>query len=139
MHLPMLLQQAREHVIARFRPILNEHGVTEQQRRIVRVLLERGPLEPREIVRAYCISSPSLAGILARMDELGLVRRSPVDGDRRRVRISPTPKSRTLAARIAPQVEAAHREIEAAVGARFIAELYRTLDQLVEALAEPRR
>jgi homoprotocatechuate degradation regulator HpaR len=138
-NLPMLLLQARERVIARFRPILNAAGVTEQQWRIIRVLLERGPLEPREIVTACCISSPSLAGILARMDELGLVRRSAVDGDRRRVRISPTPKSRALAARIAPQVEAAYREIEAAVGSRFSAELYRTLDQLVAALAEPRR
>jgi DNA-binding MarR family transcriptional regulator len=48
-NLPLLLLQARERVMARFRPILNEHGITEQQWRIVRLLLEEGPLEPREI------------------------------------------------------------------------------------------
>lgn len=135
-NLPMLLLQARERVIARFRPILNAAGVTEQQWRIVRVLLERGPLEPREIVQACCISSPSLAGILARMDDLGLVRRDKVDGDLRRVRVSLTPKSRALAARIAPQVEAAYAAIEARIGRQFTAEFYRTLDDLIAALDE---
>ena len=135
-NLPMLLLQARERVIVRFRPILNAAGVTEQQWRIVRVLLERGPLEPREIVQACCISSPSLAGILARMDDLGLVRRDKVDGDLRRVRVSLTPKSRALAARIAPQVEAAYAAIEARIGRQFTSEFYRTLDDLIAALDE---
>ena len=135
-NLPMLLLQARERVIARFRPILNAHGVTEQQWRIVRVLLERGPLEPREIVQACCISSPSLAGILARMDDLGLVRRAGVDGDLRRVSVSLTPRSRALAARIAPQVEAAYAAIEARIGRQFTSEFYRTLDDLIAALDE---
>jgi len=135
-NLPMLLLQARELVIARFRPILNAAGVTEQQWRIVRVLLERGPLEPREIVQACCISSPSLAGILARMDDMGLVRRAKVDGDLRRVRVSLTPKSLALAARIAPQVEAAYAAIEARIGRQFTAEFYRTLDDLIAALDE---
>ncbi|MEP6969528.1 MAG: MarR family transcriptional regulator, partial [Betaproteobacteria bacterium] len=74
-NLPLLLLQAREQVIARFRPLLNENGVTEQQWRIVRALLETGPLEPREIVVVCGISSPSLAGVLARMEELDLVAR----------------------------------------------------------------
>ena len=46
-NLPLLLLQAREHVIARFRPILNANGITEQQWRIVRALIDTGPLEPR--------------------------------------------------------------------------------------------
>ena len=133
-NLPMLLLQARERVIGRFRPILNEHGVTEQQWRIVRVLLEQGPLEPREIVTACCISSPSLTGILARMDDLGLVKRERIDGDLRRVKVSLTPRSRALAARIAPQVEAAYAAIEARIGREFTADFYRTLDDLITAL-----
>jgi homoprotocatechuate degradation regulator HpaR len=135
-NLPMLLLQARERVIGRFRPILNEHGVTEQQWRIVRVLLEQGPLEPREIVTACCISSPSLAGILARMDDVGLVKRERIDGDLRRVKVSLTPKSRALAARIAPQVEAAYSAIEARIGREFTADFYRTLDDLIVALED---
>jgi homoprotocatechuate degradation regulator HpaR len=133
-NLPLLLLQARERVIARFRPILNEHGVTEQQWRIVRTLLERGPLEPRELVEVCQISSPSLAGVLARMDEAGWVLRSRVDGDQRRVRVSLTPQSVALAEAMAPQIEAAYAEIEARLGDVFTQRFYAVLDALIERL-----
>ena len=99
-NLPLLLLQAREGVLAHFRPILNAHGVTEQQWRIIRALLEAGgPLEPRQIGELCRISSPSLAGVLARMDERGLVRRERVAADPRRVMVSLSPHSRALAGR----------------------------------------
>ena len=46
------------------------------------------PLGPRQIVGVCGISSPSLAGVLARMDDLGLVTRVRLDHDQRRVRVS---------------------------------------------------
>ncbi len=92
-NLPLLLLQAREHVIARFRPILNAHGITEQQWRIVRALIDTGPLEPREIGELCRISSPSLAGVLSRMEELGYIRRKRLHHDQRRVRVSLTPRT----------------------------------------------
>ena len=45
-NLPRLLLQARESVIAHFRPILKAHGLTEQQWRVLRALVDAGPLEP---------------------------------------------------------------------------------------------
>ena len=48
-NLPLMMLQAREQVIARFRPALNANGITEQQWRIVRLLLDTGPLEPHQI------------------------------------------------------------------------------------------
>ena len=138
-NLPLLLLQAREGVIARFRPILNSHGVTEQQWRIVRALLERGPLEPRQIVGLCGISSPSLAGILARMDDLGLVQRERMDHDQRRVSVTLTDRSRALASALAPQIEAVYQDLEAQIGSEFIARFYATLDELITLLgnAEP--
>jgi homoprotocatechuate degradation regulator HpaR len=133
-NLPLLLLQARERVIARFRPLLNAHGVTEQQWRIVRALLETGPLEPREIVALCNLSSPSLAGVLARMEELGLVTRTRLDHDARRLRVALTPKSRALAVRLAPQVEATYADIERTIGKPFLNQLYATLDELVATL-----
>jgi homoprotocatechuate degradation regulator HpaR len=117
-NLPLLLLQAREQVIARFRPILNEHGITEQQWRIVRALIDTGPLEPREIGELCRISSPSLAGVLSRMEELGYIRRKRLEHDQRRLRVSLTPRSRALSARMAPQIEATYRGIEALIGER---------------------
>lgn len=133
-NLPLLLLQAREAVIANFRPILNAHGLTEQQWRILRALADAGPLEPRQIVELCRISSPSLAGVLSRMDDLGLVKRERMAGDARRVRVSITPKSRALAAKMAPQIEATYADIEARIGAEFIGRFYQTLDELIALL-----
>lgn len=128
-NLPLMLLQARERVIARFRPLFNEHGVTEQQWRIVRALLETGPLEPREIVLLCGISSPSLAGVLARMEELDLVTRERLDHDQRRVRVSLTARSRALVRQMAPGVEAAYQAMEAQIGPELLQQLVDALDR----------
>jgi len=135
-NLPLLLLHARESVIGRFRPILNAHGVTEQQWRIVRALLERGPLEPRQIGEVCRISSPSLAGVLSRMDDMGLVKRERLEHDQRRVKVSLTPKSRALAAKLAPQIEEIYQTIEGHIGSEFIGRFYATLDELISLLGE---
>lgn len=134
--LPLLLLQAREHLMSHFRPILNANGITEQQWRIVRVLLDRPVLEPREIGELCRISSPSLAGVLARMQELRLVVRRRVQHDQRRVRVSLTPRARALAARMAPQIDATYRRIEALLGSEFSVRFQGMLDQLL-ATVEP--
>jgi homoprotocatechuate degradation regulator HpaR len=137
-NLPLMMLQAREHVIAHFRPLLNAHGVTEQQWRIVRLLLETGPLEPRQIGELCNLSSPSLAGVLARMEQLGLVARKRLPNDQRRVIVSLTGRSRALAARLAPRIEAVYAHIEDLLGAEFADRFYRTLDEVIAKL-KPRR
>ena len=136
-NLPLLLLQAREGVLAHFRPLLNAHGVTEQQWRVLRALLaEDEALEPRQIGALCRISSPSLAGVLARMDELGLVQRERTPHDQRRVLVSLTRKSRDLVAAMAPQVEAVYARIESHIGADFVQRFYATLDELIGLLQE---
>jgi homoprotocatechuate degradation regulator HpaR len=133
-NLPLLLLQAREGVMARFRPILNAHDITEQQWRIVRALLEHGPMEPRQIGAICRISSPSLAGVLARMDDLDLVQRERLPQDQRRVMVTLTERSHLLARRMAPEIEAAYAAIEAHIGAEFIDRFYGALDELNQLL-----
>jgi homoprotocatechuate degradation regulator HpaR len=133
-NLPLLLLQAREEVFSRFRPLLNDAGVTEQQWRVTRALLEHGPMEPREICEICCLSSPSLAGILARMDELGLVLRERFPNDQRRVLVSVSVKGAELASQLAPRIEATYKELETLIGQTFARDLYRTLDLLLEKL-----
>ena len=133
-NLPMLLLQAREAVLARFRPLLKANGLSEQQWRILRALADDGPMEPRQIVQRCGISSPSLAGILARMDEMGWVRRERFEHDARRILVTPEPKSRALVKRLAPQIESIYRDIETAAGREFTHSLYRALDALIACL-----
>ncbi len=132
--LPLLLLQVRERLMGRFRKILNEHGLTEQQWRIVRALVNMGPMEPRQIGEICHISSPSLAGMLARMDDLGLVSRKRIDGDQRRRLVSLTARSRALVTRIAPQIEATYGRIEREMGADCIERCYAVLDEMLLAI-----
>jgi len=133
-NLPLLLLQAREHVFAHFRPILQRAGLTDQQWRIIRLLLETGPLEPRQIGERCRISSPSLAGVLTRLEQMKLIRRTRLNRDLRRVSVSLTPRSRALAGRLAPRIEAVYCDIERRIGPDFCARFYRTLDQLIRAV-----
>ena len=133
-NLPLLLLLAREGVIGLFRPILKAHGLTEQQWRVLRVLVEFGPLEPHQIGRLCGLSSPSLTGILARMDAQGLVTRSALAHDKRRQAVAATARSLRLSARMAPQIEAAYQSLEDRLGAPVVAQLYTTLDTLLQAL-----
>jgi homoprotocatechuate degradation regulator HpaR len=138
-NLPLLLLQARECVIAHFRPILHANGITEQQWRIIRVLLDAPAMEPRQIGELCRISSPSLAGVLARMQDLGFVTRKRMQRDQRRVRVALTPRSRALAARIAGTIDATYDRIEQLIGREFCARFYRALDRLISQLALPAR
>jgi homoprotocatechuate degradation regulator HpaR len=135
-NLPLLLLQAREGVFSKFRPILNDAGVTEQQWRVIRSLLEQGPMEPRQISDICCLSKPSLTGILARMDELGLVRRERFENDQRRVLISVSAKGADLASQLAPRIEATYKELETLIGHTFARDLYRALDELLEKVGD---
>jgi homoprotocatechuate degradation regulator HpaR len=130
-NLPLMMLQAREQVIAHFRPVLNANGITEQQWRIVRLLLDTGPLEPHQIGELCRLSSPSLAGVLSRMEQIGFVRRKRLPDDQRRVHVSLTPRSRALAFRMAPHIEVAYAHIEELMGEELSTVFYRALDDLI--------
>lgn len=136
-NLPLALLHARERVMLKFRPLLTAQGLTEQQWRIIRVLLQDSPLEPRDIGERCRLSSPSLTGVLARMEDMGLVARKAVKHDQRRVLIALTARSHTLAERLAPQIEAVYARIEGALGTEFCDGLYKALDKLIAKLDEP--
>ncbi|MBS0449210.1 MAG: MarR family transcriptional regulator [Proteobacteria bacterium] len=122
--------------MAHFRPHLNAHGVTEQQWRILRALLEHGALEPRQLSGLCLISSPSITGVLARMEEAGLVRRTRMDHDQRRLSVAPTARGRQLGRRLVPRVEGRYDAIEALVGVETLQQVYDALDCLLQRLAE---
>jgi homoprotocatechuate degradation regulator HpaR len=110
--------------------MLNEAGVTEQQWRVLRALLGDGPLEPRHIVEICCLSSASLVGILARMEDLGLVTRERMEGDQRRVLVSVSAKGQRLADRLAPRIESIYSQLESDIGLDIAETLYETLDAM---------
>lgn len=133
-NLPMLLLRVREKMMLYFRPILTTHGLTEQQWRIIRALNEHGPLESRHIADLCTISTPSLAGVLARMETKDWVKKTRLAHDQRRVRVSLTARSRKLVSSIATDLQAAYVELERCIGARLLAETYNAVDGLLAGL-----
>ncbi len=115
-NLPLLLLQVREGVLRRFRPVLLAHGFTEQQWRIIRAIHERGALEPRQIGELCGLSSPSLAGVLARMDDAGMIKRTRISNDQRRVMVALTPQSLRKVEKLAPEINATYDTIETLLG-----------------------
>ncbi len=130
-NLPQLFLKAREELICHFRPILNHFGLTEQQWRILRVLSEREQLEPWEICDICQILSPSLAGVLSRMDDMGVISRSRVPEDQRRVIVRLSPKGAEMVEEIAPLIQAQYRNLETSLGRELIDELYTVLDKVI--------
>jgi len=136
-NLPQQLLKARDALMSHFRPVLNHFGVTEQQWRILRALDEQGQLEPRELCELCQILSPSMAGVLARMEEIGLVRRERVAADARRVMVSLAPRGDALFDEIAPLIERQYRLMEKAWGKRVVDDLTHALEGFIAAQATP--
>ena len=83
--LPMMLYRTLDAVMPRFRRIFNQFGLTEQQWRVLRVLIDEPELVVRDLAALTLIPPPSLVGVLDRLEKNGLVRRRRSDRDRRRV------------------------------------------------------
>ena len=133
--LPMALLLARESTMRRFRPLLAEHGLTEQQWRVLRALASADdPIEVSVLADRTALLAPSVTRIVARLADDGMIRRDTVAGDARRSALALTAKGRRLVARIAPQSEATYAEIEAAFGADRLAALLDELGDLAVVL-----
>jgi len=138
-NLPQQLLQARDALMGHFRPILHHYGLTEQQWRILRALDEHAQLEPRELCALCQILSSSMAGILARMEEIGLVQRIRVEADQRRVLVSLAPKGDALIDEMAPLIELQYQYLEQALGKKSLEALSGALEGFIGAQVTPVR
>jgi homoprotocatechuate degradation regulator HpaR len=130
--LPMALLRAREAVMARFRPMLAAHGVTEQQWRVIRVLGEVGPLDATELSARSWILTPSMSRIIRGLAERKLITAKKSENDGRRLVIAITPKAEALLREVTPESNAIYAELEARFGKARIEDLLDTLDRLTE-------
>lgn len=128
--LPIALLRAREAVMARFRPVLAAHDVTEQQWRVIRVLAEESPLDASDVADRACVLAPSLTRIIKTLEDSGLITRERDTVDARRVLLAIEPAGRALIGKVAPESRAIYADIEARYGAENLARLLDMLDEL---------
>ena len=135
--LPMALLRARESVMRRFRPGLRDHGVTEQQWRILRALAGHSGLEITELASQTCLHPPSLSRLLPDLEARGLLARRPVASDMRRTVIVVTRGGLDLIAAHAPESEKIYRAIEERFGSERLRQLLELLGKLEDCVARP--
>jgi len=130
--LPIALLRAREVVMARFRPILTAHDVTEQQWRVVRVLGEESPLDATEVADRACVLAPSLTRIIKALEERRLISRSRDAVDGRRICLALAPAGLELIRGVTPEIGPVYADLEAQYGRERIELLLDMLGELAE-------
>ena len=134
--LPMALLRAREQVMERFRPVLRQHDVTEQQWRVLRALMEIDEIDVTQLAARCFVLSPSLSRIVRDLEARKLIQRRSDPKDNRRGLIRITPEGRALFQEVAPHSEQGYAEIARIVGVDKLEELYKLLNHLEKSLAE---
>jgi len=133
--LPLRLLRAREAVMARIRPMLRAHGLSEQQWRILRTLAADPELEMSQLAQRVYMHLPSVTRMLSAMHVQGLVARRTAEHDGRRILVSITPKGREVIATVTPEAANIAADIEWRFGGDRTSRLKRLLEELEEALA----
>ncbi|MGB0468181.1 MAG: homoprotocatechuate degradation operon regulator HpaR [Pontibacterium sp.] len=130
--LPLQLLKSREAAMQFFRPLLHDNKLTEQQWRILRALKAYQELESKQLAKHCCILSPSLTGIIKRLEQQGYIQRRKSEEDQRRTLISLTTNALALFEKISPDVDARYK----AFADKFGEEKLQQLSELLHDLAK---
>lgn len=143
-NLPRLLLQAREAVMTHTRPSLREHGLSDQQWRVLRVLGEHANsteaaegVETGRVAREAFLLGPSLTGVLTRMERDGLIERSRCSQDARRTVVRATKLGLSKVAKLSEAIEAHYAWMETELGKQKLAQLYQLLDAVIQLETSP--
>jgi homoprotocatechuate degradation regulator HpaR len=134
-NLPRLLLQARESVMAHTRPSLREHGLSDQQWRVLRVLGEHAQdcagVETGRVAKEAFLLGPSLTGVLTRMARDGLIDRQRCPQDARKTVVRATALGMAKVQALSHSIEAHYAWLEGQLGKTALQDLYGLLDQLI--------
>lgn len=127
--LPMMLNSVLDEVMPAYRALFKDHGLTEQQWRVLRILWQQQSLSSIDISRQTLIQPNSLVGVLERLEKHGYIARVRSVEDRRIVYAKITASGRSLGAAIAPELHKIHNEINARLDQDEWAQLLYLLDK----------
>jgi len=131
----MELLKARESAMSRFRPMLRDHGLTEQQWRVIRALAAMDNIDAGELARRSFLLAPSLTRILQHLESEKLVKRSSDANDQRRAVFALTVAGRKLYSIVGPDSEALYKDIEREFGVEKLDMLYDLLADFYQTLS----
>jgi DNA-binding MarR family transcriptional regulator len=113
-------------------PVFEKAHVTPQQWAILAALAgAEHPLTLAGLARTMLVSKQNMTGMVARLEELGLVERQSDPSDLRSSRLVPTRRGHATVDKLRPAYEAWQRELGADIAERDLAALTRTVDRLI--------
>lgn len=134
-NLPRLLLEAREAVMTHTRPSLREHGLSDQQWRVLRVLGEHADesagIETGRVAQEAYLLGPSLTGVLSRMERDGLIERHRCPQDARRTVVRATQAGLDKVQALSQTIEAHYAWMEQQLGKPRLQAMYDLLDKVI--------
>lgn len=115
--LTIALLRARETLMMEFRPILARHGFTEQQWRVLRILVEEKSLDATTLSERTCILAPSLTRIIRNLEGRGFLLKETSETDARKLVLKPTKQALEISKKVSPETNKVFAEIEKRFGA----------------------
>jgi len=128
------LVRAHERFFADFAALFREHGLTQAQFNVLRIL-HGGPREGAScqyVGERLLNRVPDVTRLIDRMESAGLVTRTRSRDDRRVVRVRITTRGRTLCERLSEPVLDLHRKQIAHLSPKMVATLNRGLRELLK-------
>ena len=117
------------------RPSLRDHGLSDQQWRVLRVLGEHAEeadgIETGRVAREAFLLGPSLTGVLARMERDGLIARARCPQDARRTVVRATALGLAKVQALSQTIEAHYAWMEQQLGKARLKALYELLDGVI--------
>jgi len=121
--------------MAHTRPSLREHGLSDQQWRVLRVLGEHAQeasgVETGRVAKEAFLLGPSLTGVLTRMERDGLIERQRCPQDARRTVVRATSAGLAKVQTLSQTIEAHYAWMEQQLGKPQLTALYELLDQVI--------
>jgi len=116
-------------------PVFERANVTPQQWAIIATLSSaESPLTLAGLARTMLVSKQNMTGMVARLEELGLVERQADPNDLRSFRLLLTRRGRAAVEKLRPAYEAWQRELGSEVAERDLATVTRTVERLIARL-----
>ncbi len=106
-----LLNKTQNAVLIHFRSKLDEYNVTPVQYAVLKCLWDEDRLTPKQIAQDIALDASTITGILGRLENKGLIERTPSNTDRRTLIVALTDSGRALQDDIDRVILEANREV----------------------------
>ena len=121
----------------RLAPVFEKANVTPQQWAVLAVIGDE-PTNIAAVARKLAVSKQNMTGMMARLEQLGLIERSENPDDLRSARVQLTRRGRSLIEKLAPMYEEWREALGSDLPERDLQTLTRAINRLIEQLEQRR-